>query len=250
MNENFRPIRHVPPNSLFNKIRFFLRVTFDFQVNTVYKHLNKRMSKFKGKILDIGCGESPYKHLLNQRETEYFGIDIQESKNFDYNNCNIIHFDGKKIPFDDNAFDHIICTEVIEHIIDPSDLISEIYRVLKKGGNAIITVPWSARYHYIPNDYHRYTPAMLEILFKNFKSVTIFPRGTDISVIASKIMVSYLSFITKITKFNFISIILIPINIVAIPILIIAIFIGHFSLIFKLGNEDGPLGYTIFVYKN
>lgn len=46
------------------------------------------------------------------------------------------------IPFDENSFDLIISTEVFEHIPDPYKAFSEIYRVLKKGGSHIFTVPY------------------------------------------------------------------------------------------------------------
>jgi 2-polyprenyl-6-hydroxyphenyl methylase / 3-demethylubiquinone-9 3-methyltransferase len=41
---------------------------------------------------------------------------------------------GEKLPFDDNSFDIVFCCDVLEHVSDVPKVISEISRVLKKGG--------------------------------------------------------------------------------------------------------------------
>jgi SAM-dependent methyltransferase len=251
--QTFRPITHNPPDSFLNILKFILRYFLDFQFNTIFAHLRHRMKHFEGKILDVGCGNSPFKHLLNSKKAEYFGIDIKDSENFDYDNTNIIHYDGKIIPFENEKFDTFICTEVLEHVEDPTLLISEIHRILKQDGQGIFTIPWSARFHYQPYDYHRYTPTMLQILFKGFRKVSIIPRGTDVSVIISKIIVVYFGFISNIFKPNFISILLIPIKIIVslltIPVITFCILIGHLALIFNIGSDEDPLGYTIILKK-
>jgi SAM-dependent methyltransferase len=252
-NESFRAIAHHPPDSFLNTIKFIFRYFLDFQFHTIFTHLKARLGNFEGKVLDVGCGNSPYKYLLNSKKTEYFGIDIQDSENFGYDNANIIHYDGKIIPFENEKFDAFICTEVLEHVADPTVLISEIHRTLKPGGQGIITIPWSARFHYKPYDYHRYTPSMLQLLFKQFHGFSIITRGTDVSVIVSKIIVLYFGFICKIFKPDFISILFIPLKIIAailtFPLLALCILIGLLALAFNWGSGDDPLGYTIILKK-
>ena len=52
-----------------------------------------------------------------------------------------VNGDGTRLPFPDNTFDHIICSEVMEHIPDDSAAASELARVLKPGGTIAVTVP-------------------------------------------------------------------------------------------------------------
>lgn len=246
MNEQFQPISNTPPIGLIGKIKFYGRMLLDLQILTIYKDVKKRLPAYKGDILDIGCGQSPYKFLLNKADTKYFGIDIVEANEFGYNNPDITAFDGKNIPFEDNKFDAVICTEVLEHVQEFQYLISEIYRTARKGADVIVTIPWSARYHYIPYDYFRYTPSSLKTMFGQFSETTITNRGTDFSVIGSKIIVLFFRgfFPDKLWKYIFL-----PIYLVCLPVLIVAVMIAHLAIIFNIGSADDPLGYTIVLKK-
>ena len=246
--EGFKPISNTPPDTFINKLKFRARLILDLQINTIYHHLHQHLPSFRGKVLDIGCGQSPYKRLLDGEKTQYFGIDIEQAaENFDYDNSDITHFDGQHIPFPDNSMDCLICTEVLEHSSNPQQLVDEMYRVLKNDGIGILTVPWSARYHYIPYDYYRYTPSSLANLFQNF-SIKIVPRGTDITVIVSKIIVAYFRALTSF-KNIFLWLIQLLLCLIFMPILLVGIIIAHLSLIFDLGSRDDPLGYTLLLRK-
>ena len=246
MNEQFQPISNTPPTGLIGRIKFYGRMLLDLQILTIYKDVKKRLPAYKGNILDIGCGQSPYKFLLNKKDTQYFGIDIVEANEFGYNNPDITAFDGKNIPFEDNKFDAVICTEVLEHVREFQYLIDEIYRTARKGADIIVTIPWSARYHYIPYDYFRYTPSSLKTMFGKFSETTITNRGTDFSVIGSKIIVLFFRgfFPDKSWKYIFL-----PIYLVCLPILIVAVIIAHLAIILNIGSVDDPLGYTIVLKK-
>jgi ubiquinone/menaquinone biosynthesis C-methylase UbiE len=218
----------------------------DLQILTIYRDLRRTLPMFKGRVLDVGCGESPYRHLLDPALTTYTGIDIVDAKDFDYTNTDITPFDGKTIPFPDQSFEALICTEVLEHVLHHQELIGEMHRVLKPGGFGIITIPWSARYHYIPYDYFRYTPSSLKYLFREFSQTSITPRGSDIAVVANKLLVMWVRNLFPARK-RYLP--LIPFWILASPIPITAVIAAHLSLWFRLGSEDDPLGYTIHVSK-
>lgn len=246
INEGFRPVKHEPPAGLFGKIKFYGRMLLDLQILTIYHDIKIELPTFKGQVLDVGCGQSPYKFLLNKSDTIYKGIDIADAANFDYENTDITPFDGENIPFADNTFDSLICTEVLEHVYNHQALVNEMYRVCKTGAKGIITIPFSARYHYIPYDFFRYTPAALEKIFSKFSKVTVKPRGTDILVIASKIIVL---FFRNIIPDNIIKIILLPIWIILLPFLGLTVLIAHVSRWLNLGSDHDPLGYTILITK-
>lgn len=246
MNEQFQPISNTPPIGFAGKMKFYGRMLLDLQILTIFKDVRKHLPGYKGNVLDIGCGQSPYKHLLDTGTTKYFGIDIIEAKNFGYDNSEITSFDGKNIPFEDNKFDAVICTEVLEHVQDFQYLIDEIYRTSKTNADIIVTIPWSARYHYIPYDYFRYTPSSLKTMFSKFSSADITNRGTDFSVIGSKVIVIFFRgfFPDRPWKYIFL-----PFFLACLPILIISVAIAHLSILFGLGSPDDPLGYTIVLKK-
>jgi ubiquinone/menaquinone biosynthesis C-methylase UbiE len=245
--EAFRPVSNTRGNSLLGKLKFYGRMILDLQIFTIYQDLTKTLPKFSGKVLDVGCGQSPYLHLLNQEKCKYYGIDIEEANaQFKYDNKSVTFFDGKNIPFENDFFDGIICTEVLEHVYEHQYLVDEMFRVLKKGGEGIITIPWSARFHYIPHDYFRYTPSALKNIFSKFTNVEIKNRGNDITVITNKLLVMW---VRNIVTTNVLKWLFIPIWIIALPILASFFVVAHFSIMLDFGSKIDPLGYTINVKK-
>ena len=77
------------------------------------------------KILDIGCGYS-----ANNYATTI--CDVQDLSNF-YKNKNFVILKNNDLPFDDNQFDFVICSHVMEHVKDLKYFIKEIERVSKRG---------------------------------------------------------------------------------------------------------------------
>ncbi len=247
MTEDFEPRKHVAPTGIINRIKFSIRLLLDFQALTVYKNIRDFSRNFSGSILDIGCGNSPFKHLFSKENIKYFGLDTIEAANFRYHNKDVTLYDGKIIPFDAESFDGFICTEVLEHVLDYNNFASEIHRVLKKGGKGIVTVPWSARFHYAPYDYFRFTPSSLKYIFSNFSKMEIIPRGTDITVIAAKIILIYVR--NVINKKYLRTLLMSPLLICCAPLILLAILLGHISVLANLGSNDDPLGYTIILTK-
>ena len=246
MQEGFRPVTHTPPVGFSGRLKFHGRMVLDLQILTIYRDLKTMIPSLTGNVLDVGCGHSPYKHLLVPGTTKYFGIDIVDSAKFDYCNPDITPFNGEDIPFQNDMFNGLVCTEVLEHVQNYQRLIDEMYRVMRKGGKGIITVPWSARYHYIPYDFFRYTPAILKNMFAMFSEVQIRPRGTDFATIASKVIVLWTRNLLPTTARGWI---LLPLWVVLSPVLLFLVALAHLCLTLNLGGEDDPLGYTIVVIK-
>ncbi|MES2837550.1 MAG: class I SAM-dependent methyltransferase [Bacteroidota bacterium] len=246
IEEGFKPIKHEPPTTLVNKIKYYGRMVLDLQILTIFSDIKKELPKLNGTVLDIGCGQSPYRYLLNEKTTQYKGIDVAEAVSFDYINPDVTFFDGENIPFENNTFDAIVCTEVLEHVFNHQKLVDEMYRVAKPNAKAIITIPFSARYHYIPHDYFRYTPSALEKIFSKFSKVEVTPRGTDVISICAKIIVL---FFRNIIPNSLKKIICLPFWILMLPVLFITVVIAHISIWLNLGSNLDPLGYTIKVTK-
>lgn len=245
-SESFRPVRNSPPTTAFGKVMFYGRMLLDLQVLTVFRDLRQDLPRFRGKVLDVGSGESPYRFLLDDRVTQYVGVDIFDSQRFERKTTKIVAFDGEHLPFLDQAFDAVICTEVLEHVMNFQSLIDEIHRVIREGGTAILTVPWSARNHYIPYDFYRYTPARLTTMFSAFRSISISERGTDISTIGSKMVVLWFRNLAPSKRSK---LALVPFWILTSPVLIVSLVIAHICTLTQTGSIDDPLGYTIRLTK-
>ncbi len=68
-----------------------------------------------------------------------------------------VQSDASCLPFREAAFDAVICSELLEHVPYPPDVLREIFRVLRKNGMLLICVPFLIKIHGDPYDYARYT---------------------------------------------------------------------------------------------
>ena len=128
-----------------------------------------------GNFLDMGCGNKPYESLYNPVTEIQTGCDIMQS---DKNRVDVI-CPATDLKFEDNKFDSVLCTQVLEHVYDHHTMMKEIYRVLKPGGHVILTVPFAWELHEEPYDYFRFTKHALKELFEEagLKIDCIKPNG-------------------------------------------------------------------------
>ena len=132
------------------------------QVSSVYRHLRPWLRERDGTLLEVGCGAQPYRHLV-PTGCRYTGLDCEEAEaHFSYRLPDTVYYQGEKFPFENASFDSLFHTEVLEHIFHYGQFLAECRRVLKPSGSMFFTVPFQARYHYIPHDFFRFTPAALE----------------------------------------------------------------------------------------
>jgi len=123
------------------------------------------------RVLDAGCGSG--RHLCESFRTpgvEVAGVDLNradlgKAKGFlsliareQKGRWIVAQADVTKLPFADGSFDVVICSEVLEHIQDNRTAVAELVRVLKPGGDLVVTVPrfWPERICWaISRAYHR-----------------------------------------------------------------------------------------------
>lgn len=143
--------------------------------NSLYKAIQKfaRDTKETAKVLDVGCGLKPYRELFST--SHYIGIDIAGGGHVDEAKTVDKFYGGHFIPFEDNSFDTIICTQVLEHADDPEILVAECARVLRDGGTAFFSMPFTYPEHEVPYDFRRFTRFEHQRLFKKngFAEITI-----------------------------------------------------------------------------
>ncbi len=108
-------------------------------------------SRLTSNLLDVGSADgNRYRHLLT-KVTHIKTLDIDSKHKPD------IVGSTESIPLENNTIDSILCTQVLEHVSHPQVAVTEMYRVLKPGGTALITVPQYNELHAEPNDFFRYT---------------------------------------------------------------------------------------------
>jgi len=242
--ERFQPIAVAPPSR--HPVLFALRCVVDLQLATIARPLRPALQAVRGKVLDVGAGMSPWRDWLPEGVL-YQGIDVGNSGEFGMGGSRdeLLYYDGGKMPLPDCAFDAALCVEVMEHADDPGLLLAETARVLRPRGTLILTVPWSARRHHIPHDYHRFTRERLAALLAaaGFKDITIAERGNDIGVIANKLVVLCLRLALPRRPLR--AIWTWPCLALAAPVALGFLAAAHVSMALGLGSDEDPLGYFV-----
>ncbi len=133
------------------RINILLTNTGDLALKRRARSILKELDlKSEDKIIDIGCGDGYYLHLLSSLgiKLKLTGIDLNEDslelakENLKNKNIPLLKADlMKKLPFLSNTFDKAVMSEVAEHL--PNDLkgLREVYRIIKPGGILALTVP-------------------------------------------------------------------------------------------------------------
>ena len=111
-----------------------------------YVELVIRYAPPSAKILDLGCGNGISARLLNQADFDVVGTDISplfleeaqawENPNLRYQVCDVL-----ELPFETETFDVICSNELIEHLPDVETALTEMSRVVRKGGKIILSGP-------------------------------------------------------------------------------------------------------------
>lgn len=121
--------------------------------------IKKYAHYIKGDVLDVGAGPfDRYSDLF--RFSKYIKLDTCPDNSPD------IIASAEKIPLGDNSVDSIVCTQALGDIWNLNGAISEFFRVLKSGGNVILTESLMAAMHDEPYDFWRFTDYSLRRLFE------------------------------------------------------------------------------------
>ncbi len=129
----------------------------------------------QGALLDVGCGDMPYREFAQAYVERYDSLDIERRAS------GVTYLgdaeDMRMVP--DSAYDTAMCLSVLEHLPNPRQALSEMNRVLKEGGRLILSVPHLSRLHEEPHDYHRFTRHGLRVMLEatGFSVVALSPAG-------------------------------------------------------------------------
>jgi len=90
-----------------------------------------------------------------------------------------------QLPFRDEVFGVVVCTEVLEHTQSPELVLNELRRVLKPGGTLLLSVPFAFPIHYAPTDYYRFTRFGLKHLLAEWEIATLQETTSDAATLAT-----------------------------------------------------------------
>jgi SAM-dependent methyltransferase len=115
-------------------------------------------------VLDAGAGRAPYRELF--AHARYETADFMAVKGKKYVQPDYV-CDLAEIPVEDARFDHVLLTQVLEHLPEPARVLGELHRVLKPGGTLWLTAPFFYAEHERPYDFYRYTQYGLRHLLES-----------------------------------------------------------------------------------
>lgn len=171
---------------LFNKFTDIFGLTpFHPQYFSKYflnQQIKHKANQFEGLIVDLGCGFGPYKNYFNN--AQYLGLDYPTTTPSEGLEEIDAFMDLTCLGLTNSCLDGALCTQVLEHISEPTQAVSEIARVLKPGGKLFLSVPFFYPLHDEPYDYFRYTPHGLKKLLSKagLKVTKIIPQGGYIAM--------------------------------------------------------------------
>lgn len=141
-------------------------------------------SHVRGKLLDIGCGLKPYKPMFAPYVTEHVGVDHPDSPH-SASSVDVLA-SAYEIPLPDQSVDTILLSEVLEHLEQPEDALSECFRLLMPGGKILLSTPMVWTLHEEPRDFYRFTPYGLRYLLETagFSVLEVIPLGGQWTTLA------------------------------------------------------------------
>lgn len=122
------------------------------------------------RVLDYGCSDMQYRDLFGEG-IELVGADLPGNELATIE----IGADGR-LPLEDDSFDVVLSTQVLEHVEDPALYLAECERVLRPGGQLLLSTHGIMLYHPDPVDYWRWTWAGLERIVRE---AGLEPAGRD-----------------------------------------------------------------------
>jgi SAM-dependent methyltransferase len=188
--ERWQPPAFRPVRTRADRLQAAARRLLDLQAASIWRDLSGILPAARGAVLDVGAGAQPYRSLLAGAKS-YRAIDIAfAGEAFGYEVADTDYYEGDTWPVASASVDMVLATETLEHVVDPGRFLGEARRVLREGGSVVMTVPFAARWHYVPRDYWRFTPSSLRMLLEaaGFEDVVVHARGNELTVACYKVI--------------------------------------------------------------
>ena len=248
-SESWRPQLFTETTTRLSLFLAAVRRFFDIQAGSGWRDLSAVLPSVRGTVLDVGCGAQPFRSLVNANAT-YLGIDTDAAKaHFGYEMPNTTYFSGDVWPVADASVNMVLCTETLEHVLETRRFLAEAARCLVPGGTLLLTIPFAARWHFIPYDYWRFTPSSLDYLLttSGFHSTRVYARGNAYTVACYKVMTLILLLLMPQTGSKISRLLLRLAGLAFLPLFVLLAVVANLSLRGRGG--DDCLGYTVFAVR-
>ncbi|MGH9512479.1 MAG: methyltransferase domain-containing protein [Terriglobales bacterium] len=153
----------------------------------VFANWLKRLNQKDLVVLDVGGRIQPYRPLVADVASRYISVDLGVTPLVD------VVGDAARLPVRDACVNIVLCTQVLEYVPEPKQVIAEIHRVLRPTGFVLLSAP-----AVFPQDsereYWRFLPRALTELFKDFASVDLVAEGSTLTGIFRTFNVCLASF--------------------------------------------------------
>ena len=185
-NENYKDFY----NSFFteNEINVFFSGNDMRRIKKQYllKHTFQSISTKGSKIIEIGCGIGDNLYAIKDLDVKLFGSDysdesINMAKKILPSEIELKTGDATNLNYESNAFNSVLCIEVLEHIDDYHQAVREINRILQVDGYLVISLPyrhWFPTYYKLMGHFRHYTRESVTFLLENhgFKIIEYLPN--------------------------------------------------------------------------
>lgn len=141
----------------------------------VNNKVRARLPYLSGRVIDLGCGVRPFEQDILQHADEYVGVDWGNTLHG--LQADIMADLNQPLPIADEAANHVVSFEVLEHLSEPQVMLGETFRILRRGGQVTLSVPFQWWVHEAPWDYYRYTCHGLEYMLRKagFSDIVVSP---------------------------------------------------------------------------
>ena len=126
-------------------LRFEPDIAFRRRASVLFDYLDPKPTD---RVLDCGCGLGFWLHLLAMlASSELHGVDPDQARlreallDSSFTRARLVLGDGLHLPYQDEAFDKVVLSEVLEHVPDDAGVLGEVTRVTRRGGTVAISVP-------------------------------------------------------------------------------------------------------------
>ena len=110
-------------------------------------------SAVAGPVIDAGCGEQPFRALIEAHARQYVGMDVVQNGSRSV----AVLSDLENVPAASPCYPVVLCTEVLEHVADIDRSFAGLRRLTAPGGCVVLTVPFVYPVHMAPFDFRRLT---------------------------------------------------------------------------------------------
>jgi len=213
-----------------------------------YRYLAESVISTDSAILDIGCGHRVIEQKIGPT-CSYIGLDLFETATKWYGSKPDVYADAQQLPVKGSSIDHVLALEVMEHIRSPEKVVQEAYRVLKKNGTLIISVPFMYPLHDEPYDFRRWTRHGLKELIEGSGGLKIDEIRENGGSIASAAIIFNLTIIESFIQLIKISRVFWILSPMLMLIFTITNLFSLLDILSTTRKSIAPLGYLLVARK-